>query len=230
MNADRPSDADAGGSHGTVSVYERQVREYLDSSRLRPVLQDAVTHLLSLPELPTNPFPYIAHRLHTALRDVAVAMPVAPLDLQRANKEDVQGGPVVFVLKPHADMQSIQLCGLKAFISFIRPPSLFALCKGLHDLLISDKRDESGARLQSHKSICFPTVMTQANAKLPSGIVPFPGCISIAHHIMIEGCTFEAASSIFVAYILRLANQLSSAGHIVKSIRIPQCAKIEWSL
>jgi hypothetical protein len=161
---------------------------------------------------------------------VAVAMPVSPLDLPRANKEDIQGGPVIFFLKPRADLPSIQLCGLKPFIAFIRPPSLIILCKSLLDLLVSEKRDESGARLSSHKSICFPTLMTQADAKLPSGIVPFPGCINISDHLMIDGCTLEAASSIFVAHMLRLANRLSSSGHFVKGIRIPQCAKLEWSL
>lgn len=230
MSADRISLSEAGGSHDTVSAYERQVREYLDSSRLRPVLQDAVTQLLSLPELPANPYPFIAQRLHAALRDVALAIPATPLDLQRASKDELQGGPTIFLIKPVADTQSIQLCGLKAFMSVIRPPSLHVVCQSLRNLLISDKRDESGARLQSHKSICFPTLMTQASAKLPSGTVPFPGCIDIADHIMIEGCTFEAASSIFVSYMLRLANQLASSGHIVTGIRIPQCAKAEWSL
>ena len=41
MSADHPENkTEAAG------VYERQVRAYLDSSRLRPVLQDAVTALL----------------------------------------------------------------------------------------------------------------------------------------------------------------------------------------
>jgi hypothetical protein len=230
MSADRTGVVDAGGSHDMAAVYERQVRDYLDSSRLRPVLQDAVTSLLSLPKLPVNPYPYVSHKLHSALRDVALALPAPPPDLPRASKDDMQGGPVIFVLKPKADVPSFQLCGLKPFISFIRPPSLFALCNSLHDLLLSDKRDESGARFQSHKSICFPTLMTQTDSKLPSGIVPFPGCIDIAEHILIDGCAFEAASSIFVAHILRLANRLSSLGHFVQGIRIPLCAKLEWSL
>ena len=230
MSVDHRSLSEAGGSHDTASAYERQVRLYLDSSRLRPVLQDAVTRLLSLPELPANPYPYVAQRLHVALRDVALAIPATPLDLQRASKDELQGGPTIYLLKPAADTQSIQLCGLKAFMSVIRPPSLHVVCQSLRNLLISDKRDESGARVQSHKSICFPTLMTQTNAKMPSGTVPFPGCIDIADHIMIEGCTFEAASSIFVSYMLRLANQLASSGHIVTGIRIPQCAKAEWSL
>jgi hypothetical protein len=230
MSADRPGSVAAEGHHDVASVYERQVRDYLDSSRLRPILQDAVTSLLSLPELPTNPYPYIAHRLHSALRAVAVAVPVLPLDLPRANKDDIQGGPIIFAFKPNALVPSIQLCGLKPFINFIWPPSLTAVCKGLLDLLVSEKRDESGARLQSHKSVCFPTLMTLADAKLPSGIVPFPGCAGIADHVMVDGCSLEAASSIFVAHILRLANRLSSSGHIVKGIRIPQCAKLEWTL
>ena len=225
MSADHPENkTEAAG------VYERQVRAYLDSSRLRPVLQDAVTALLSLPEYPVNPYPYVAQRLHTALRAVAVSAPVSPLDLMRANKEHIEGGPVIFALKTTADMPSMQLCGLKPFIAFVRPPSLAIVCRALHDLLLSDKRDDTGARLQSHKTICFPTLMTQTGAKLPSGIVPFPGCIDLADHIMIEGCAFETASSIFGAHVLRLANRLSSAGHIVKGIRIPQCAKVEWTL
>jgi len=230
MSADHTVPADAAGQHDAAGAYERQVRAYLDASRLRPVLQDAVTSLLSLPEFPVNPYPYVAHRLHSALRAVAVSVPVPPQDLARASKDDIEGGPVIFALKAASDVPSMQLCGLKPFISFIRPPSLIIVCKALQDLLASDKREDAGARLHSHKSICFPTAMTQAGAKLPSGIVPFPGCIDIADHIMIDGCAFDAASSIFGAHLLRVANRLSSAGHIVKGIRIPQCAKVEWGV